>query len=104
VDWVRRDHVHARALDTPLFREFTDDRTPERAAVGAQEVKRLGELLMTLPPKCRQAFILNRFHGMEFSAVAAEMKLSERMVRTYVVRALLHCRANLEQPGDSSDE
>ena len=103
VDWVRRDHVHTRALDTPLFREFTDDRTPERAAVGAQEVKRLGELLMTLPPKCRQAFILNRFHGMEFSAVAAEMKLSERMVRTYVVRALLHCRANLE-PGDSSRE
>ena len=32
---------------------------------------------------------------MEFSAVAAEMKLSERMVRTYVVRALLHCRAHL---------
>lgn len=97
VDWLRRDHVHSRAMETPLFREFTDNRTPERAAAGAQEVKQLGELLMALPPKCRQAFVLNRFHGMEFSAVAAQMKLSERMVRTYVVRALLHCRANLER-------
>lgn len=97
VDRLRREDVHTRALDTPLFREFTDNRTPERAAASAQEVKRLGELLMALPPKCRQAFILNRFHGMELPVIAAEMKLSERMVRTYVVRALLYCRANLEQ-------
>jgi RNA polymerase sigma-70 factor (ECF subfamily) len=90
-------------MEAPLFREFTDDRTPERAAAGAEQVKRLGELLMTLPPKCRQAFILNRFHDMDFAAVAAEMKLSERMVRTYVVRALLHCRANLDQR-TASDE
>lgn len=103
VDRMRRDDVHSRAMEAPLFREFTDDRTPERAAAGAEEVKRLGELLMTLPPKCRQAFILNRFHDMDFAAVAAEMKLSERMVRTYVVRALLHCRANLEQR-TASDE
>jgi RNA polymerase sigma factor (sigma-70 family) len=103
VDRLRRDEVHSRAMDTPLFREFMDDRTPERAAASAQEVKRLGELLLALPPKCRQAFILNRFHGKEFSAVAAEMNLSERMVRTYVVRALLYCRANLERRG-SPDE
>jgi RNA polymerase sigma factor (sigma-70 family) len=97
VDRLRREDIHTRAMDTPLFREFTDNRTPERAVATAQEVKRLGDLLMALPPKCRQAFILNRFHGMEFPAIAAEMKLSERMVRTYVVRALLYCRANLEE-------
>lgn len=103
IDWARRNDVHTRAINTPLFREFTDDRTPERAAVGAQEVKRLSELLMTLPPKCREAFVLNRFQGLDFPTVAAKMKLSERMVRTYVVRALLHCRANLE-PRDGANE
>jgi len=103
IDWLRRDQVHTRALETPLFRDLTDDRTPERAAASAQEMKRLQELLLALPPKCRQAFLLNRFHGMEFSAVAAQMKLSERMVRTYVVRALLHCRANLETRAPSDE-
>jgi RNA polymerase sigma-70 factor (ECF subfamily) len=103
IDWARRNDVHARAMNTPLFREFTDDRTPERAAVGAQQVKRLSELLMTLPPKCREAFVLNRFQGLDFPTIAAKMKLSERMVRTYVVRALLHCRANLAAQ-DGTDE
>lgn len=99
VDRLRRDDVHARATETPLFREFTDDRTPERAAVGVQEIQRLVELLAALPPKCREAFILNRLQGMEFPDIAARMRLSERMVRVYVVRALLFCRAQLERQG-----
>jgi RNA polymerase sigma-70 factor (ECF subfamily) len=103
VDRLRRDDVHARAMETPLFQELTDHRTPERVAAGAQEIGRLTQLLTDLPPKCRQAFILSRFHGMEFAAIASEMKLSERMVRTYVVRALLHFRTQLE-PRDCQDE
>ena len=103
VDRLRRDDVHARATEAPLFREFTDDRTPERAAAGAQEIQRLVELLTDLPPKCREAFILNRFQGMDFPAIAAAMNLSERMVRLYVVRALLFCRAQLERKAPGHD-
>lgn len=97
VDRLRRDDVHARATEAPLFREFADDRTPERAAVGVQEIQRLAQLLTALPPKCREAFILNRLQGLEFPAIADRMRLSERMVRVYVVRALLYCRAHLER-------
>jgi len=50
VDRLRRDDVHARATETPLFRELTDDRTPERAAVGVEEIQRLAQLLTALPP------------------------------------------------------
>jgi RNA polymerase sigma-70 factor (ECF subfamily) len=103
VDRLRRDDVHARAMEAPLFRELTDDRTPERAAAGAQEIRRLTQLITDLPPKCRQAFVLSRFHGMELAAIASQMNLSERMVRTYVVRALLHCRSELE-PQACQDE
>ncbi len=103
VDRLRRDSVHARATETPLFREFTDYRTPERAAAGAQEIQRLMGLLTDLPPKCRTAFILNRFHGVDFATIASEMGLSERMVRTYVVRALLFCSAHLERRAADHD-
>ena len=101
VDRLRRDDVHARATETPLFREFADDRTPERAAVGVEEIQRLAQLLTALPPKCREAFILNRLQGLEFPAIADRMRLSERMVRVYVVRALLYCRAHLERGNGS---
>jgi RNA polymerase sigma factor (sigma-70 family) len=95
VDRLRREDVHARATETPLFHEFADARTPERVVAGAQEIRKLTSLLDTLPPKCRRAFILNRFYGLDLSVVAAQMGLSERMVRTYVVRALLYCRSNI---------
>jgi len=94
VDRLRRDDVHARATETPLFHEFANALTPEREVAGAQEIRHLKRLLEALPPKCRRAFLLNRFHGLDIDAVAKEMGLSERMVRTYVVRALLYCRAN----------
>lgn len=99
VDRLRRGDIHARAMELPLFHEFADALTPERRAAGAQQIAQLQRLLMELPPKCRAAFVLNRFHGMDFPAVAAQMNLSERMVRTYVVRALLFCRTHLERDG-----
>jgi len=96
VDRLRRDEVHERATGLPLFHEFADGRTPERQLAGAQQIERLVGLLDALPPKCRQAFVLNRFYGMDFTAVAREMHLKERMARTYVMRALLYCRAQFD--------
>jgi RNA polymerase sigma-70 factor (ECF subfamily) len=97
VDRQRREDVHARAIALPLFHEFADARTPERRVAGVQEIERLDGWLSELPPKCRQAFILNRFYGMDFAAAAAEMGLSERSVRVYVERALLHCRERIDE-------
>jgi len=97
VDRLRRANVHARATTRELFRELSDGRTPERRLAGAQEIEQLAALVEQLPPKCRQAFILNRFHGLDFGVIAAQMGLSERMTRTYVVRALLFCKVQLQK-------
>jgi RNA polymerase sigma-70 factor (ECF subfamily) len=96
-DRFRRETIHARATELPLFEEFIDTRTPERRVAGAQDVKRLESMLSALPPKCRQAFVLNRFYGQDFHEIARIMGLKERMVRTYVVRALLYCRARMDE-------
>lgn len=105
IDRVRRGLVHERARRQPLFAELTDARTPERQVESAQLIERVKRLVGELPPKCRQAFVLNRFYGMEFRDVAVHLQLSERMVRTYVVRALLYCTARLDDapaaPGTS---
>ena len=99
IDRQRRDATHARAAELPLFQEFADARTPERCAVGTETVQRLERLIAAMPPKCREAFVLYEFDGLEFAAIAQRMAISERMVRKYVVRALLHCRVQLDFEG-----
>ena len=99
-DRMRREDIHGRAIELPLFHELEDKRTPERQVAGVQEISRIAALLNDLPPKCREAFILNRFYGMDVPAVAQEMGLKERMVRNYVVRALLYCRGRFDAQGE----
>jgi RNA polymerase sigma factor (sigma-70 family) len=95
-DRQRRASTHLRATEIPLFHEFADVRTPERLAADRQTVQRLERLIAAMPAKCRQAFILYQFEGLEFPAIAVRMGMSERMVRKYVLRALLHCRTQLD--------
>lgn len=97
VDHLRRGVTHSRAMELPLFREFADSRTPERHLAGAQAVGRLQRLLGALPHQCREAFLLNRFDGMDVSAIAHRLGLSERMVQKYIARALLFCRAAMDR-------
>ncbi len=96
VDRQRRAAAHSRVTAMPLFQEFAELRTPERRAADQQSVQRLERLILAMPPKCRQAFVLNEFEGMDFGSIARKMEISERMVRKYVVRALLHCRTQLD--------
>jgi RNA polymerase sigma factor (sigma-70 family) len=97
LDRLRREQVHNRATARPLFKELVDDCTPERRVAGTQEIEILQRLIQSLPPKCQRAFLLNRCYGMDFEAVAEEMGLKPRMVRTYVVRALLYCRSRMDE-------
>jgi RNA polymerase sigma factor (sigma-70 family) len=96
VDRMRRGQVHVRATELTALRNFADARTPERSAAGKQALERLGRLIAAMPPKCRHAFVLHRFHGRDITSIAREMNIAERTVRAYVERALLQCRAALD--------
>jgi RNA polymerase sigma factor (sigma-70 family) len=96
VDRLRSRDRRRQALDAGLCDEQREAATPDREAANAQEVEIVRRLIGELPPKCRRAFLLNRIHGLEFAQIARQMELSERMVRHYVLRAVLHCRAGLD--------
>jgi RNA polymerase sigma factor (sigma-70 family) len=96
VDRIRARNRQQQALDAGLCDESREAPTPDREAASAQEVEIVRRLIGELPPKCRHAFLLHRVHGAEFSEIAQEMGLSERMVRHYVLRAVLYCRAGLD--------
>lgn len=97
IDRLRSQGRRERAHETGLFEELQEVPTPEHEATVAQEVEHLERLIAQLPAKCRQAFLLYKIQGLEFPEVAARMNLSERMVRDYVVRAILYCRVGLDE-------
>jgi RNA polymerase sigma-70 factor (ECF subfamily) len=102
IDRIRHAHTARQVAKSGiLMEELGTAATPEQAAAGAEEIRLLERLLEELPPKCRRAFLLHRIHGLEFAEIAAQMGLGERMVRTYVVRAALYCRAGLDAAGSS---
>jgi RNA polymerase sigma factor (sigma-70 family) len=97
IDRLRHEQTARHAARAGLLMEALDATpTPEQSAASAEEIRLLETLIAELPPKCRRAFLMHRIHGLEFADIAAQMGLGERMVRTYVVRATLYCRARLD--------
>ena len=103
VDRIRGRNRQQHARDAGLCDDSREVPTPDREVAMAQEVEIIRRLVGELPPKCRQAFLLHRVQGAEFAEIASEMGLSERMVRHYVLRAVLHCRAGLDAALNSQE-
>ncbi|MHB8814169.1 MAG: RNA polymerase sigma factor [Steroidobacteraceae bacterium] len=97
VDRIRHEQMARRiAQESKFLEELSVQPTPEQSATDAQELTLAERLLDELPPKCRRAFLLHKVYGLDFADIAKQMGLGERMVRTYVCRAVLFCRAGLD--------
>lgn len=88
--------------------EFFDDSlsvpSSEHNVLAEQELHALVQVVQELPAKCREAFILHNLLDYSFQEVAAQMNLSERMIRLYVERALVYCRDRLEELSSPSSD
>ena len=96
VDRLRSRTRQRQAMSAGLCDELREAPTPDHEVAQVEEAAIVRQLIEELPPKCRHAFLLHRIHGEEFSQIAKQMDLSERMVRHYVLRAVLYCRAGLD--------
>lgn len=100
VDRVRRRITETRITQTELFELFCDPNPdPERCVLARDELQRLAGFLEELPDAVRQAFLLFRVDGQSQEAIAAQLGVSDRMVRKYITRALVHCRLRLDGVG-----
>lgn len=90
----RTDELTPAAHDT-----VSDTITPERILAGQQQLDMIEKLLRDLPPKCRHAFVRYTFQGYEYAQIAAELEVTESMVRKYVIRAVSYCASKLSTKG-----
>jgi RNA polymerase sigma factor (sigma-70 family) len=96
IDRRRRNQSFDRVAGRQLFSELTENRTPERHLSGEQTLRHLGALIQSMPPKCRESFVMNQINGLDAATIARRLGITDSMVRKYVVRALLHCRAHMD--------
>jgi RNA polymerase sigma factor (sigma-70 family) len=96
IDRRRRHQNFDRVAGRQLFVELTENRTPERQLSGEQTLRHLGVLIDAMPPKCRESFVMNQIQGLDAATIASRLGITDSMVRKYIVRALLHCRAHID--------
>lgn len=76
--------------------------SPEDETLARDQMRVVEAALGELPKHCRDVLYMSRLLGMSHGEIAAELKVSKSLVEKYVVRALLHCRARLNAPGENS--
>ncbi len=60
--------------------------------VDQERLSQLMAAIRSLPEKCRQVFILSRFHDMSYPQIAAHCGISVKMVEKHITKALAVCR------------
>jgi RNA polymerase sigma factor (sigma-70 family) len=90
---------HRRVMRETREREFTELEvfaSTETKVAAQQDLALLAEALAELSPKCREAFLLTRLTDLGTEEIARRVGVSTRMVRDYVVQAVVHCRRSLD--------
>lgn len=73
--------------------------SPEEQAAYEQQIARLTQAILALPPKCQRVYLLKRVHGMSRAQIAARCGISVKMVEKHLATALVFLRRKV---GDSS--
>ena len=71
--------------DIPVLREEV---SPERTLLGKEALERFVVALRDLPPRAGEAFLLNRFEEMTYTAIAEHMGISVKAVEKHIKRAM----------------
>ncbi len=98
VDRLRSRSAHERIESRLLapVEALIEQAAPENSIFAADEMKVFWASLDELPEAHRKAFVLNRLHGLSTSQIAKQLAKSDRMIRRYIVHALIYCRHRVE--------
>jgi RNA polymerase sigma-19 factor, ECF subfamily len=87
---MRRGHLDTYQKEQDI--QAPQPQTPEQAVQAKQELERLKQVILGLKPKCRQAFMLNRFKFHTYREIAVKMGISVKQVEKYMKQALIKVR------------
>ena len=91
VDLWRRREVERAWLDALAARPEPFTPSPEHQAVVIETLLEVGRMLGRLSHKAATAFVMAQVDGTPYREIAAELGVSERMVKKYLAQAMLQC-------------
>lgn len=86
-----RDDLHVVPSEEPA---------PDASVHSSQRLQIMADALNELPAACREAFMLNKLHGLDHREIAARLGISVSMVEKHMMRALCHCRDRFRDRGE----
>lgn len=96
--YARSRHAAEHVTDDSLEAVPTDEPTHDEQLVQQQELDAVIEVILTLPPRCQEIFLLNRVEGMTYVQVAETCGISLKAVEKHMTRALAALRKQLGKP------
>jgi len=66
----------------------SEEAQPDQRVHDEQQLACLRELILALPPRCQEVFLLNRIQGMSFVEIARHLEISCGAVEKHIARAL----------------
>lgn len=93
LDWLRRERRSPITPVKELGELFALDHAPDarEAASKAQDAEFLVDAIESLPPRCREIFILYHVEGLAQREIATRLGLSENTVAVQSTRGLQRC-------------
>lgn len=86
---VRRAYSAAQLA---VERERRDEHSPERIVEAQLELEAIKAVILGMRPHWRAAFVLHRFHNLNYGEIAVYMGLTKKQVEHYILRALRKLR------------
>jgi RNA polymerase sigma factor (sigma-70 family) len=93
----RHAGVEENGLDFGLVEIEAGEPSAYRQLKAEQELDVVRAALEELAPKCREVFVMNRFEGLSYSQISAELDLSVSMIEKYVSQALATLRERVAE-------
>jgi RNA polymerase sigma-70 factor (ECF subfamily) len=91
VNHWRRLEIERAYLQAAAASPEASSPSPEERALVIEALVKVDAMLDTLPEKVRRAFLMAQLDGRGYREIAAALGVSERMVKKYMARAMLHC-------------
>lgn len=92
-----RDEKRLLINDAQGITEEIADSSSHSANIEASELEgQIWKVINSLPDKCKEVFILNRFKKKKYSEIAVQMDISVKTVETHMSKALRILRDNLK--------
>lgn len=93
ISYMRKQKDENISLDdSPQVQSMVYDLPDDTDEEEAPPEEKLEQVLLILPPKCKEVFLMSKLRGMKYREIATELNISEKTVENQMGKAIKYLR------------